>query len=120
MILRTLGGLLVATATLLAQGPADFPPLANADIPGAPKLGSPTLLRGAKAPLAGAFHGLAAPAVFDWNGDGKKDLLLGEFETGPCGVRVYLNSGTNAAPRFSDAFSYAKTARDEQITIDSW
>jgi hypothetical protein len=40
----------------------------------------------------------AAPEVADWNGDGKKDLLIGEFYYGD--VKVFLNSGTDASPSF--------------------
>jgi|GEM_PF-1347454 len=37
----------------------------------------------------------AAPIVVDWNADGKKDLLIGD---GGGNVRVFLNTGTDAAP----------------------
>ena len=40
----------------------------------------------------------AAPEVADWNGDGKKDLLIGEFYYGD--IKVFLNSGTDASPSF--------------------
>jgi hypothetical protein len=41
----------------------------------------------------------ASAVVVDWNNDTKKDLIVGneDFE-----VRVYLNSGTNAAPLFTN------------------
>ncbi len=38
------------------------------------------------------------PCVGDWNEDGKKDLLVGEFYGY---VYVYLNSGTNTNPTFA-------------------
>ena len=44
-------------------------------------------------------HG--CPCVVDWDGDGIKDLLLGQFfdDDGNSGkIRLYLNSGTNSAP----------------------
>ncbi|MBI4825719.1 MAG: VCBS repeat-containing protein [Nitrospirae bacterium] len=42
----------------------------------------------------------SAPRVFDWNNDGKKDLLAGEYE----GYVYFLeNAGTNAAPVFNSA-----------------
>lgn len=107
-------------AAAFAQGPEDFPPLRNAPIPGAPTLGRPTLLVGSTTPLVARQHGLASPAVFDWTGDGKKDLLIGEFETGECYVRVYENVGTNAEPKFTDEFSFAETTAGERMTIDSW
>ena len=49
------------------------------------------------------FHvqiGHAAPYVYDYNEDGKKDLLVGQFGEGKC--RIYLNQGTDAAPVFED------------------
>jgi len=38
------------------------------------------------------------PNAVDWNGDGKKDLLVGTFYNG--NVYFYPNQGTNAAPLF--------------------
>ncbi len=39
----------------------------------------------------------AVPVVYDWNNDGKKDLVLGDYLGN---VTVYLNSGTDDAPLF--------------------
>jgi hypothetical protein len=47
--------------------------------------------------------GHANPSVVDWDGDGLKDLLLGQYGSGK--IRFYKNSGTNEAPVFTD-FSY--------------
>lgn len=44
------------------------------------------------------------PEVNDWNGDGKKDLLIGT-ESGTGTIRVYLNQGTDANPVFT-TYSY--------------
>ncbi len=41
----------------------------------------------------------AAPCVVDWDGDGIKDLVLGQFTSG--NIRFYKNEGTNAAPVFN-------------------
>ena len=41
----------------------------------------------------------SVPCVVDWNGDGKKDLLVGCFYDG--NVYLYLNSGTNNSPVFT-------------------
>ena len=43
-------------------------------------------------------RGHAAPAVFDLNGDGLKDLLVGQFGEGK--LRVYPNRGSDRSPRF--------------------
>ena len=36
------------------------------------------------------------PCVYYWDGDGKKDLIVGHFSSGK--VNLYLNTGTNSAP----------------------
>jgi hypothetical protein len=45
----------------------------------------------------------AAPCVADWDGDGVKDLILGQFTNGS--IRFYRNCGTNSAPVFT-TFEY--------------
>lgn len=57
--------------------------------------------------------GHAVPVVTDWNGDGKKDLLVGQFSGGK--IRVYLNQGTDSAPTFKD-FTYLQ-AGGVQISL---
>ena len=50
-----------------------------------------------------ASVGHFVPTVADWNGDGKKDLIVGSFTGEPGNVRVYLNIGTDAEPKFGKA-----------------
>lgn len=45
--------------------------------------------------------GHAYPYVYDFNKDGKRDLLVGQFGGGK--LKIYLNLGTDAAPRFGEA-----------------
>lgn len=45
----------------------------------------------------------SAPIAYDWNGDGKKDLLVGQFYYGL--ISFYPNIGTDTQPRF-DGFEY--------------
>jgi hypothetical protein len=47
--------------------------------------------------------GHLVPVVTDWNHDGKKDLLVGQFMSGT--IRLYLNEGTDADPKFGK-FTY--------------
>jgi len=42
----------------------------------------------------------STPSVIDWNNDGRKDLLTGQFIDGY--VSVFLNQGTDAQPAFGD------------------
>ena len=57
--------------------------------------------------------GHAAPLVYDFDGDGVRDLLVGQFGQGRC--RVYRNTGTNAGPKF-DQFEWFQ-AGDETATV---
>jgi hypothetical protein len=111
--------LLGSAAASLAAGPKDFPELVYTDIPGAPRLGKPQLIMGETGPVRAEGLGWAAPAVWDWDGDGRPDLLIGEFSSGyergnPTGshIRVYKNIGTRENPEFSDTFSFAGYGRD--------
>ena len=47
--------------------------------------------------------GYSAPTVVDWDRDGKKDLLVGQFNQG--NIRFYRNVGTDASPAFN-GFTY--------------
>ena len=54
--------------------------------------------------------GHGCPCVVDWDGDGKKDLLIGQFydENENLGqIRLYLNYGPASAPEFT-SFSFLK------------
>jgi len=56
-----------------------------------------------------AVPGYSVPTFVHWDGDGLKDLVIGEGSgTLPAKVRVYLNSGTVSDPQFSDYF-YAQS-----------
>ena len=47
--------------------------------------------------------GHLVPTVVDFNGDGKKDLIVGQFSGGK--IRLYVNQGTDSKPVFKD-FTY--------------
>lgn len=57
--------------------------------------------------------GHAVPLAVDWDGDGRKDLLVGQFAGGK--IRFYRNTGTDEAPRFED-FSYLE-AGEKEISV---
>lgn len=61
-------------------------------------------------------------AFFDWNKDSKKDLLLGEFETGKTGsnIKVYLNEGDDKKPHFTGEYFYATDSNGDTITNHQW
>ena len=125
---------LVAVAAVFGFGAVQademsFPKRMPADIPGAPKLGAPFLVMAGAGPVLTGKHGLAAPALWDWNGDGRRDLLVGEFETNsskfPMGadgstVRVHLNVGTDSEPTFSEEFEWARDTGGAIMEVPQW
>lgn len=99
-----------------------FPKINNSNIPGAPILGQPFLVNGTQQEIRTEKHGLAYPALYDWNKDGKTDLLVGEFETGQTGsnIKVYLNEGSNKQPKYSGKYFYAIDKSADTITNYQW
>lgn len=44
--------------------------------------------------------GHAAPFIYDFDSDGKQDLLVGQFGEGK--LRIYRNTGTNQSPKYTE------------------
>jgi hypothetical protein len=99
-----------------------IPELINADIPGAPVLSQPVHIQGTINEIMTEKHGYAYPALYDWDKDGLKDLLIGEFETGKSGsfLQIHLNEGSNEHPVFTGDFEYAKDLQGDTITAYYW
>ncbi len=64
---------------------------------------APTLIQAGARPIDVEREGHSAPFVGDFDGDGARDLLVGQYHDGR--LRVYRNRGTDAAPRF-DGFEW--------------
>jgi hypothetical protein len=56
-----------------------------------------------------------APVMADWNGDGNKDLICGQFDSGR--IRFYANLGPDSAPVF-DGYTFLR-ADGAEITLPS-
>ena len=54
--------------------------------------------------------GHAAPYLLDLDGDGKRDLLVGQFGGGR--LRVFVNEGTDAKPRYGK-WTYLKAGSED-------
>jgi hypothetical protein len=67
---------------------------------GADDLEKPVQVMAGGQPIDVGHGGLAAPCYADFDGDGVKDLLVGEADEGR--LRIYHNYGTNAQPQFKD------------------
>ena len=57
--------------------------------------------------------GHAAPYYADFDGDGVKDLLVGQFGGGK--LRIYRNAGTNTKPLFSDFKFFQAGGKDATV-----
>lgn len=99
-----------------------FPDFQNNKIAGAPLLCKPQLITGTKQEIRVEKHGLSYPAFYDWNGDGKMDLLVGEFETGDTvsNIKVFLNQGSRNKPKYSGEFFYANDVNGHRIANHQW
>lgn len=85
--------LTVSLLTLANPAIKDSPQEASAD------LAAPILIHADGKPID-VDIGHAAPFVVDFDRDGLKDLLVGQFGAGK--LRIYKNTGTNAEPKFGE------------------
>ena len=97
-----------------------FKVLKFAKIVGAPILSQPMRIDGSTYEIRTEEHGLAYPTIYDWNHDGKPDLLVGEFLTGQSRIKVYLNVGTKQNPKFTGDWFYAKDKYGKIISNYQW
>ncbi|MBM3313478.1 hypothetical protein FJY70_02665 [candidate division WOR-3 bacterium] len=73
----------------------------------------PEMINDAGVPIDVGYYG--APLMFDWNHDGAKDLICGQFTSGM--IRFYPNLGPDTAPDFN-GYSFLQ-ADGANITLPS-
>jgi len=77
----------------------------------APRFNGPAYILDSGVQIDVGYYG--SPCVYDWNGDGKKDMIIGQFDNGY--IRFYQNIGSDIEPQFSGyEFLYASGS---QITL---
>jgi hypothetical protein len=79
-----------------------------------PVFDAPVAIEANGTPINVGTGGNASPFVVDWNGDGKQDLLLGQFNGG--NIRFYENTGENYAPVFGDSTFLQADGTDITLT----
>jgi opacity protein-like surface antigen len=97
-------GLAAAAAAALLPA-ATF---AAANAPGKAQLAPPVQVQAEGGPID-VEVGHAAPYLADFDGDGTRDLLVGQFGGGK--LRIYKNQGTDAEPRFAQ-YEWFKAGAD--------
>ncbi len=78
-----------------------------------PRFVEPGLVENGGAAIDVGYYG--APMMFDWDLDGKKDMIVGQFTSGK--IRFYPNVGEDSAPVFN-GYSYLRASGTE-ITLPS-
>ena len=118
MKIKTILAILVSlSSTITYAQNYEFKELIQTEIKGAPRLTAPKLLTAGDSIITIGELGYAAPAIYDWDGDGKLDLLVGEFHWGKSNVIVYKNIGTNRKPKYSPDSYYAKDMNGDKLFI---
>ncbi len=77
------------------------------------ELKEPIRLEAAGKPIDATEIGHAAPFVYDFDGDGLKDLLVGQFKDGL--LRIYRNEGTNSEPKLAAGVKFKEAKEDGRV-----
>ena len=79
----------------------------------APDLVPPVRIEAASKPVDAEEDGHSAPFVGDFDGDGKNDLLVGQFKGGL--LKIYRNEGTNAQPKLAGPQKFKEGAETGRV-----
>jgi hypothetical protein len=86
--------------------------LAADSTPPSTELEPPVRLEAAGKPID-TEYGHAAPYVCDFDGDGLKDLLVGQFWDGL--LWIYRNEGTNSEPKLAAGVKFKEGKEDGRV-----
>jgi hypothetical protein len=87
--------------------------MATAGISLSSELAEPVRLEAAGKPIDATEIGHAAPFVCDFDGDGLKDLLVGQFKDGL--LWIYRNEGTNSEPKLAVGVKFKEGKEDGRV-----
>jgi len=103
---------LVAALVAAAEDRKEAEKEKNGPADGAGQLFAPVRLEVAGKPIDTEI-GHAAPFVGDFDGDGARDLLVGQFGSGL--LWVFKNTGTDAAPKLAAGAKFKDGAEDGRV-----
>lgn len=100
----------------------EFKEIKHTVIKGAPKLSAPEFIVDENGmPITVGKSAYSAPLIYDWDGDGKKDILIGEFgHAKESNIVIHLNKGSNKKPKYSSTSFYAKDKMGEKLYINGY
>ena len=78
---------------------------------------APIQLQADGKPVATESPGYAAPTLADVDGDGKADLVVGQFKQGK--MHVFKNIGTPTAPKFGKG-AFIQSGGEPALVPDVW
>ena len=87
--------------------------IATESTPLSDELELPVRLEAAGKPINTTEIGHAAPFVCDFDGDGIKDLLVGQFGDGL--LWIYRNEGTNSEPKLAAGVKFKEGKEDGRV-----
>ena len=87
--------------------------LALSGVAGAVEFSDPVRIEAAGKPVDTGNIGHAAPFICDFDGDGVRDLLVGEFSGGT--LWIYHNDGSNKSPKFAEGVKFKDGADDGTV-----
>ena len=111
-VLLTLLVLLVLGFPNAAQPPAKKSEDTREQAAGPYRFSAPVRLQAQGKPIDTEV-GHAAPLVVDFDGDGKNDLLVGQFGDGI--LWVYKNTGTNKEPKYAAGVQFKEGTKDGRV-----
>ena len=86
-----------------------------------PQFGPEIVIQDGNSPMQPVKY--PSPTMVDWDGDGKKDMIVGVMDSKVGGlaarVQTYLNTGENNDPKF-DGFDWVRTASGSILDGTSW
>ena len=106
-------------APLVLGAGYEFKRLNQTKIKGAPRLTAPQFMKSGDNIIYVEKFGHAAPAIYDWDNDGKLDLLIGDYGGRyKTNLVVFKNNGKNNVSSYASEGYYAEDKMGKKLFIE--